>query len=382
MRLTERTKIASFAITSAWEGGLGYADYQTYDAGVISYGRFQFTLASGSLSLVLDRYLKRASGELAAGLAAYADRCRAKDATLRGDARFRELLVAASAEDDMRDVQDEIASETYWTPAMASADERNIRTPLGKALLFDMAIQHGPRHRHLAKAESSLGLAHKTKLPSEGVTERDLIARLAQIRQTFLYNFAAYNNLPGVKKRGDFWVALVEADDWYLLGDDRGNVTIYGLPVQIREPDPQRSKSGELVDAEDDDVEPEEDDAAAGAEGSGDDEDDASGAEEREESSADDGESTGLQEPEPGRPINAMLDLDRDAAVYAEPDVDSAKVRTLPAGSVVRVTRRYAPKHSEEWLRVDGGWLARRHPNWPDQVFGLLRIETRRPWDA
>lgn len=368
MKLSERTKIASFAITSAWEGGLGYADYQTYDSGLISYGRFQFTLASGSLSLVLDSYLKRASGDLARELAAYADRCRAKDATLRSDGQFRVLLIAAAATDEMRDVQDEIASETYWEPAKESADERNIRTPLGQALLFDMAIQHGPRHRHLAKAESALGLAHQTRLPSEGITERDLIAKLAAIRQTFLYNFAAYNNLPGVKKRADFWVQLIAGDDWYLLGNDRGNVTIYGLPVQIREPDLQRSSSGELVEPGEDVDEPA--DTPSADESTGD----------TPETSME--ESADLPETEPGRLINAMLDLDQDVDVYEEPDIDSDIVYTLPAGAVVRVTRRYTPVNSQEWLLVDRGWLARRHPNWPDQVFGLLRVLSRRPWNS
>ncbi|MEQ9029328.1 MAG: SH3 domain-containing protein, partial [Aggregatilineales bacterium] len=43
----ERVKKASFAITAAFEG-TGYAAYNNYDAGIISYGLIQFTMAAGS----------------------------------------------------------------------------------------------------------------------------------------------------------------------------------------------------------------------------------------------------------------------------------------------------------------------------------------------
>src|SRR4051812_16386480 len=41
-----RVRLAAFNITSGFEGG-AYDTYQTYDAGIVSYGRFGFTLASG-----------------------------------------------------------------------------------------------------------------------------------------------------------------------------------------------------------------------------------------------------------------------------------------------------------------------------------------------
>src|SRR5215207_5631585 len=56
----ERIRKAAFNVTAGFEGG-GYASYQNFDAGIVSYGRFQFTLASGSLFSVLDRYLVAAS---------------------------------------------------------------------------------------------------------------------------------------------------------------------------------------------------------------------------------------------------------------------------------------------------------------------------------
>ena len=41
----DRIRRAAFNITSTFEGSKTYANYQNYDAGIISYGRFQFTLS-------------------------------------------------------------------------------------------------------------------------------------------------------------------------------------------------------------------------------------------------------------------------------------------------------------------------------------------------
>ncbi len=60
-RKLDNIKRAAFNITAAFEGG-GYSSYQNYDKGVVSYGRFQFTLASGSLFTVLEQYLAQATG--------------------------------------------------------------------------------------------------------------------------------------------------------------------------------------------------------------------------------------------------------------------------------------------------------------------------------
>src|SRR5205085_211246 len=81
-------KAVSFRITAAWEGA-GYATLQTYDKGIVSYGRFQFTLSGGALANVLNRYL---SSVPTSPLAAYANRVNARDVTLKNDQQFLAAL--------------------------------------------------------------------------------------------------------------------------------------------------------------------------------------------------------------------------------------------------------------------------------------------------
>jgi hypothetical protein len=47
---------------------------------------------------------------------------------------------------------------------------------------------------------------------------------------------AERDNLPGLKRRGDFWVDLVNRGDWDLQGNAAGFVYVNGKPVQVRNP--------------------------------------------------------------------------------------------------------------------------------------------------
>ena len=233
----DRVRKAAFNITAGFEGG-GYATYQNRDDGVISYGRFQFTLASGSLFSVVDKYLQRATGTTADQLRSqYYEPIKARDANLRTDQNLKNLLVAAAPDPTMQAAQDAVATEVYWNAAMnLSAVPRNINSPLGRALLFDMAINHGLRHDMIALAEGALSLPVRGRLP-DLATEKLLIARLAEVRQERMNRLAEKLNAPGLKQRGDFWVAYVATNDWDLLGDLNGNVTIKpGRTVQVRTP--------------------------------------------------------------------------------------------------------------------------------------------------
>jgi hypothetical protein len=236
----ERVRRAAFNITTVFEGG-GYASYQTLDAGVVSYGRFQFTLAAGSLFSVVDRYLTTSQSETAAALRTqYAERIRNRDATLRNDAALRTLLVRAAEEPGMQAAQDAIAVESYWNRARdVSMTPRNVQTALGRAMIFDMSINHGLWHDMLGRAETALGARPRSRLGENGVREEALIAKVAEIRKERMYKFADNHNppLPGLKGRVDFWVNLIERGDWNLVGDASGQVMVKtGRSVQVRNP--------------------------------------------------------------------------------------------------------------------------------------------------
>lgn len=232
----DRVRRAAFNITAAFEGG-GYATYQTYDSGIISYGRFQFTLAAGSFVTVINRYLERASGPTVERLRAYLPRFAVKDESLRQDVMLKSLCQQAAADPIMQAVQDEVATEGYWQTVIdLSIAPRNIQTPLGYALLFDMSIQHG-RFNHLVPlAEDQLGVPRKSRLVENGITEQTYLTKLAQLRRDNLYTLAQKLNLPGMRPRGDFWVALASLGDWNLQGDASGSLNVNGKLVQVRTP--------------------------------------------------------------------------------------------------------------------------------------------------
>ena len=230
----ERVKKASFAITAAFEG-TGYAAYNNYDAGIISYGLIQFTMAAGSLITVMEKYLARSTTDTAKQLAGYLDRMRQRDEGLRQDVRLKNLLVAAANEPEMQLSQDEVATTNYWDKVVDGyITHRGLQTPLAYALLFDMGVNFGTGHSFVRLAEEQLGVPSRSRPGENGITEQQLIAKVATLRRDSHYRQAERDNLPGLKVRGDFWMNRVNQNDWDLLGDAEGFVNINGRKVQVR----------------------------------------------------------------------------------------------------------------------------------------------------
>jgi hypothetical protein len=232
----ERVRKAAFNMTGAFEGG-GYATYQTYDSGIISYGRFQFTLAAGSFITVINRYLERSNSPAATELRGYLPRMSAKDEGLRTDARLKELCITAAGDTIMQQIQDQVAVEGFYQPVIdLSILPRGITLPLSYALIFDIAINHGRFNHLIPKTEETLGVPSKSRVGANGVSETQFIVTLANLRRDNLYALAEKLKLPGLRKRGDFWVGIVGANDWSLQGDANGTVNINGKIVQVRNP--------------------------------------------------------------------------------------------------------------------------------------------------
>lgn len=233
----ERVRKAAFNITGAFEGG-GYATYQNYDKGIVSYGRFQFTLDSGSLFTVVERYLAKSNTATAAEMRGFVERLRTRDEGLRNDSRLKVLLIEAATEPAMQEVQDQVATEKYWNLVQdLSIKPRGIKLPLSHALIYDMSIQHGPRHSMLTESEEAVGVPPKSIVGQNGASEEKLISKLAEVRRDLLYRLAERMNLPGLKPRGDFWVELSKKGDWNLQGDAQGMITVTtGKNVQVKNP--------------------------------------------------------------------------------------------------------------------------------------------------
>jgi hypothetical protein len=232
----ERVRKAAFNITGGFEGG-GYAAYQTYDSGIISYGRFQFTLAAGSFITVINRYIERSNAPAAGELRGYMPRISAKDEGLRQDGRLKELCISAASDSLMQQIQDEVAVAGFYQPVVdLTITPRGITLPLSYALIFDIAINHGRFNHLVPKTEEVLGVPSKSRLGDNGVSEVQFTTTLATVRRDNLYALAEKLKLPGLRKRGDFWVGIVGAGDWSLQGDAAGTVHFNGKPVQVKNP--------------------------------------------------------------------------------------------------------------------------------------------------
>ena len=232
---TERVRKASFNLASRFEGG--YGAINTYDAGIVSYGFLQFTLAAGSLGTVLQNYTNRSQSDTANGLRGYLERVINRDSLLKNDNNFLGLLRAAANEQEMIDAQGEVGEQGYWKAVVDGyIIGRQLRFPLTWALLFDMGVNFGVNHGFVRLAEKDLGVTPRSKPSDNGMTEEQLITYVAQLRKRSHDRQAERDNLPGLKVRGDFWMDLVTAGDWYLRGDASGNVYPKGTAVNVLNP--------------------------------------------------------------------------------------------------------------------------------------------------
>lgn len=232
----DRVSLVASNITSALEGAT-YGTYSNFDSGVVAYGIYRFTLASGSLGQVVERYLQGSNSMIASELANYMPRIRVREESLRNDNGLKELLLGAANEYAMRTAQNAVALELYWNQILElNITPRNIQTPLGKAMLFDIGIQLGVYNELIQQAEEQLGITPNSRVGENGVTEEELIHKVAELRRDLLYRQAERNNLPGLRLRGDFWIELVQRGDWYLQGDEDGYLNVNRRRVQVRNP--------------------------------------------------------------------------------------------------------------------------------------------------
>lgn len=233
---TERVRKASLRLTGAFEGH-GYATFQNIDAGIISYGFIQFTLAGGSLATVVNRYLSRSDSEPSKALEPFQAAINNRDPMLRNNTNLRDALIAAANDPAMRAVQDQVATEGYWQAVIDGyITHRGLRLPLTWALLFDMGVNFGVNHGFVRLAEKQLNVQPRSRPGENGITEEQLITRVAALRKQSHDRQAERDNLPGLRVRGDFWMGLVNNNDWYLRGGQDGKVIVNGRVIDLLNP--------------------------------------------------------------------------------------------------------------------------------------------------
>lgn len=229
----DRIRKAAFLVTSAFEGQ-GYASFFNGDRAIISYGFLQFSLAAGSLATVVQLYLGKSGSDTANRMRVYLPRVLQRDPLLRHDGNFRSLLVAAAAESAMQQAQDEVATTGYWHRVVDGyISPRGLKLPLSWALLFDMGVNFGTSHGFVRLAEEQLGVLPRSRPGENGITEEQLITRVAQLRKDSHDRQALRENLPGLSVRGDFWVDRINKADWAFKGDSQGQLVVLGRRLTL-----------------------------------------------------------------------------------------------------------------------------------------------------
>ena len=140
--------------TSQVLGDYGQVTLLAGDSGHVTFGRSQTTLGSGNLHRLLQRYCDNAGARFAQSLTAVLPLTEVRDTTLDRELKLHNVLRASADDQVMRDVQDEFFDETYFRPAMKTAEREGITQPLGKAVVYDSFV-HGSWNRIRARVEGS-----------------------------------------------------------------------------------------------------------------------------------------------------------------------------------------------------------------------------------
>lgn len=233
----------AFRITGAFEQGRANS-YQNADDGIVSYGKHQATLASGTLGIILQKYVDQSPSVTAKLLSSYMGRVNKKDPSLRDDAGFKKVLMAAAEEPLMGTIQDTVFAEVYWPKAEQGASKDNLHSPLALAMYYDTNIQGG-----LAAVRESTAkiLAGKKYTEAEWLTEfnkqRDLrLKRLAEKRRATAKDKSKSDKqrksaekaaavIEGSRTRVAALQKLVDAEDFQLQGDQNGMLLLNGHRV-------------------------------------------------------------------------------------------------------------------------------------------------------
>lgn len=145
--LTDTQKRVAQAIVNIFETGSVRGDYSKVtlipgDAGELTYGRSQTTLASGNLFKLIAAYCERQGARFGETLSPFLPTLEERDSALNDNLHFHNLLRAGADDVVMRDTQDEFFDSEYWASAVRSARRDGVVTPLGVAVIYDSRV-HG-----------------------------------------------------------------------------------------------------------------------------------------------------------------------------------------------------------------------------------------------
>jgi len=234
--LSDIQKRTAQAIVNIFETGSATGDYSNVtvaagDAGHLTYGRSQTTLASGNLFLLLKAYVDAPNAEFADSIRPFLPRVQARDFSLDNNSGLRSLLRQAGDDLVMRDVQDAFFDRVYWAPAVTTAQRLGIVTALGTCVVYDSTV-HGNFALIRDRTINAVG-----RIGTGGVTERDWVSRYVSLRREWL---ASHTGLLGrTVYRMDALKRIIDASNWDLSlpltvrGVLIDNAILEGAPIRV-----------------------------------------------------------------------------------------------------------------------------------------------------
>jgi len=210
----------SKAIVNIFETGRVTGDYASVtvlkgDAGHLTYGRSQTTLASGNLFLLIKAYCERREARLATALRPFLPDLAARKVALDHNMTLRGVLREAGSDPAMRSEQDRFFDDHYFNPARHAAKARGITLPLGQTVVYDSIVHGGFR-----KVEPLVGATI-----GNGVDEREWVRKYVAARGTWLSGLKP--PLPTTVYRMDAFAALIAQNAW----DLPLNLTVRGVVI-------------------------------------------------------------------------------------------------------------------------------------------------------
>ncbi|GAA2326340.1 chitosanase [Dactylosporangium salmoneum] len=200
-------------------------------------GTIGFTTSSTEVSTLVESYTAQVPGNrLARHLPRLRELAAGGSAGTGGLPGFAGDWAAAASDPKFRQAQDDLADRLYFTPALRTARRLGIRTPLGVAVLYDSAVQHGTGDDPdglpalIARATGRAGGD-----PAGGVAERRWLGVFLDVRKDTLRHPHDRDTAAAWAESADRVKALRDLvdDDRYRL-DPPVKVTVYGDDHQLR----------------------------------------------------------------------------------------------------------------------------------------------------
>lgn len=221
--LTDLQKKTAQGIIQIYETGsigknsYGSVTFDPRDAGRLTFGLHQTTLASGNLYLLMKAYVEAAGAEFAGALKPWLAYFATKNIRCDTDKNLHALLRSTGQDPVMCAVQDDFFERIYWDRAEAAAKAMGLTQPLSFSVVYDSFI-----HGQWAKIRDVTAINTKLKSVKNITEEKRWIISFVNARRVWLGG-STNSLLAATTYRMDAFKKIIDSDNWSLA-----------LPLKVR----------------------------------------------------------------------------------------------------------------------------------------------------